>query len=144
MLKSTLLGLVFLVVASALEAGQATIDSFKAEAEASLNAQIEITDSIAPGGDMGETYCQVRPVAIRLEANLPAELREAVLSHESGHARLCARGIYILDARDSALSLTRPAVARDCSYAHSSNRTHFFVGARIASVSGASVHLRSP
>ena len=98
MLKSTLLGLVFLVIASALEAGQATIDSFKAEVEASLNAQIEITESIAPGGDMGETYCQVRPVAIRLEANLPAELREAVLSHELGHAILCARGIYILDA----------------------------------------------
>src|ERR1700680_1502486 len=41
-------------------------------------------------------------------------------------------------------SLTRPADARDFSYAPCSNRTHFFVGARIASVSGVSVHLRSP
>jgi hypothetical protein len=30
------------------------------------------------------------------------------------------------------------------SYAHYSTQTHFFLGARIASVSGASVHLRSP
>ena len=44
----------------------------------------------------------------------------------------------------AALSLTMPAVARVFSYAPGSNRTHFFVGAGIASVSGASVHLRSP
>ncbi len=97
MLKARFVGLTFLVAASALAAAQTTIDSFKAEAEASLNARIEITDSITSGGDMGETYCQYRPVAIRLEAGLSAQLREAVLSHELGHAILCARGVYILD-----------------------------------------------
>jgi hypothetical protein len=44
----------------------------------------------------------------------------------------------------TALSLTRPAVARVFSYAHFSDRTHVLVGARIASVSGGSVHLRHP
>src|ERR1700722_18485711 len=42
------------------------------------------------------------------------------------------------------LSLTRPAVAKGFSYVPWPNRTHFFVGAPIASVSGAAVHLRSP
>jgi hypothetical protein len=44
----------------------------------------------------------------------------------------------------TALSLTRPAVARNFLYAHRLNRTHFFVGARIASVFGASVHRVHP
>jgi hypothetical protein len=44
----------------------------------------------------------------------------------------------------TALSLTTPAVASNFFCAHWSNRTHFTVGARIASVPGASVHLRHP
>jgi hypothetical protein len=42
------------------------------------------------------------------------------------------------------LSLTTPAVARVFSCAHDSNRRHFLVGARMASVSKVSVHLRHP
>jgi hypothetical protein len=44
----------------------------------------------------------------------------------------------------TALSLTRPAVARVFSCAYSSDRAHFLVGAGTASVSGAAVHLRHP
>jgi hypothetical protein len=44
----------------------------------------------------------------------------------------------------TALSLTRPAVARVCSCAHWSDRAHFVVGAGTASVSRAAVHLRHP
>src|SRR5271154_7027640 len=42
------------------------------------------------------------------------------------------------------LSLTMPAVARVFSYSHHLDRTHFLVGARMASVSGAAVHLLHP
>jgi len=50
----------------------------------------------------------------------------------------------ILTLPVTALSLTMPAAARVFSYAHSSNRTHPFVGARIASIFVASVHLLHP
>src|SRR5256885_6298161 len=39
-------------------------------------------------------------------------------------------------------SLRRPAAARSFFYAHFSDRGHFFIGSRVASVSGAYIHVR--
>lgn len=94
-----MIGLMVLVLALSCQTlgSQASLNFFEAEAEAALGSHITIVETSETGAALGETFCEVRPVVIQLQPGLGAFLRESVLSHELGHAFLCASGIRIAD-----------------------------------------------
>jgi hypothetical protein len=66
------------------------------------------------------------------------------LLESSTHLRGRTNGVFFRIFYSSASSLTRPADARGFSSAFCSNRAHIFAGARMASFSESSIHLRHP